>query len=189
MRNTPLTHPSAAKTCHIEGASGDPGPAFQQGGSIHQWDTDVAGSTPHLSFALDMTACTTRGCEVSQAVAAGDLLMFSGRRFVKLDGTTRPVGVAMLAAANRAMVDVQARGSRSQNRAVVSNKSGSSIAANNLIYPDSVHPGGVTATQPSMGFTQAIGLTGRSTSRTGRLAQSTTSCSDLRWTRVSRGMS
>lgn len=136
-------------------------PQYAEGGAVSGYG--LTAGIPRIGQLLSGCLQENAQCEV------GDLLMSAGIGYgncpswAQCDGTRRPIGAALQAvSANaRSGVDVLASGvyqSQGVLSPTVNNKTSSSIAAGSLVYVDSAHPGGVTATQPSSGWTQPVGV-------------------------------
>ena len=90
--------------------------------------------------------------------SAGDLLMYdnSGQKLKLCDGTSFPVGAAVLATATAGNVDFYIT-AQNPNFATVINKTAGTIAANALLKVDTANPGGVTtATSLTDGYVVGV---------------------------------
>lgn len=100
---------------------------------------------------------------------AGDLLQYDtgGKKLKLFDGTSFPVGLAVLTTATGGNVDFYMSGVF-PNYAVASNKSGSTILANSLVAGDTTNHGGIKSAVP--GDLWIVGILGNTPLTTGNSA-------------------
>jgi hypothetical protein len=108
------------------------------------------------------------------SMAQGDVVMkragYNGH-VVLCDGSRRPIGTVVRTVNGAQTVDYVIAGCSDEGITPYGhNRGDSSIAANALVFVDAAHPGGITATPPTSGWAQPIGLNGGSAIAPGAIA-------------------